>query len=212
MYFKDSYANRRSIENVLHATPMQAAAWYTPLAVGGIILAIGGGLILHIVSCHVLMMVSGLGFIISVLLFALLPSQSGDGPSTNFIYWAYIFPAMCCATIGVDITFNVANVFITSALPKRDQAAAGGVINSLMCLGIAFWLGISEVAVSTAQNMRDQSVSLREQYRIGFWIGVGLSIAAFLSIVTVRMGSASAEMTADEKAELEKQGKTIEAT
>lgn len=105
----------------------------------------------------------------------------------------------------MDIMFNVSNVFITTALPKRDQAVAGGVINSLMCLGIAFWLGIAEVAISTTQNLREGHLDLREQYRIGFWIGVGLAALAMVLTITVRMGSASADMTADEKAGLAQQ-------
>lgn len=146
------------------------------------------------------------------MLFALIPANPDDhGHSTSYIYWAYIFPAMCCGTIGMDIMFNVSNVFITTALPKKDQAAAGGVINSLMCLGIAFWLGITEVAISTAQNMRDSSLNLREQYRIGFWTGVGLASLALLLTMTVRMGSASADMTADEKAKLDKLAKGNES-
>lgn len=178
---------------------------------GGVILAVAGGLILHIISSHILLMISGLGYLFSVLLFALIPSQSDlHDHSTSYVYWAYIFAAMCCGTIGMDIMFNVSNVFITTALPKRDQAVAGGVINSLMCLGIAFWLGIAEVAISTTQNLREGQLDLREQYRIGFWIGVGLAALAMVLTITIRMGSASADMTADEKAGLAQQPKKKE--
>ncbi|PHH91386.1 hypothetical protein CDD83_641 [Cordyceps sp. RAO-2017] len=191
------------IETVLHTSPILSAAWFTPLAVGGMFLAIGGGLVLHIVSNRILMLISGLGFLLSTLLFALIPSS---GKSTSFIYWAYIFPAMLGGTIGVDITFNVTNVFITTAMPRRHQAAASGLINSLLYLGIAFWLGIAELAISATQQSKGaDSLDPRAQYQIGFWTGVGLAAVSLCLTVTVRMGQAEATMTADERAELERE-------
>ncbi|KAL3961447.1 hypothetical protein ACCO45_002970 [Purpureocillium lilacinum] len=189
-------------------TPILTAAWFVPLAAGGLFLAIAGGLVMHIIPNRLLMIISGLGFFLSSLLFALIPSPD-SGKSTSFLYWAYIFPAMLCGTIGVDITFNVTNVFITTAMPRRHQAAASGLINSLLYLGIAFWLGIAELAVSakvqTAGGTPDDLEAVldpRAQYQIGFWTGVALSAVALSLTCTVRMGQAEAGLTADEKAEL----------
>lgn len=152
------------------------------------------------------MIISGAGFLISVLLFALIPNQADGSPSTSFLYWAYVFPAMLCGTIGVDITFNVTNVYITTAMPRRHQAAASGLINSLLYLGLAFWLGISELAISQSVAAKgDKGLSLRQQYKIAFWIGVGLAVLALMLTSTIRMGSASSEMTADEKADMDRE-------
>lgn len=159
------------------------------------------------------MTISGLGFLLSVLLFALQPEQTPDsGLTTSKLYWAWIFPAMCCGTIGVDITFNITNVFITTAMPQNLQAAASGLINSLLYLGIAFWLGIAELAVSATLQGRGgaDSISPREQYRIGFWTGVALAVIALCLTVTVKMGQAEADMTADEKAEMAKRQREME--
>lgn len=179
-------------------SPLLAAAWFTPLAVGGVILAVGGGLVLHILPNRVLLVISQVGFLLSVLLFALIPDGHSSGRSTSSIYWAYVFPAMICGTIGVDITFNITNVFITTAMPRRLQSTASGVINSLLYLGMAFWLGVAELAVST--TVRGGHLDESGQYRIGFWTGVGLAGVALVLAAMVRMGKASAAMTADEKA------------
>ncbi|RDA92087.1 hypothetical protein CP533_3589 [Ophiocordyceps camponoti-saundersi (nom. inval.)] len=189
------------IENILGIKPLLAAAWFTPLAVGGMVLAIGGGLILHVVSNQILLTVSGLGFLLSVLLFALIPGPD-EGKSTSFIYWAYVFSAMLGGTIGIDITFNVTNVFITTAMPRRLQAAAGGLINSLLYLGVAFWLGVTQTAISAADERRP--IDAQAQYRIAFWTGVGLAALAVCLTVTVRIGQATAALTADERAEMER--------
>lgn len=189
------------LQTVLNTTPLQTAAWFTPLAVGGMFLAITGGLVLHLLPGRVLLILSGLGYLISVLLFAVMPAQSATGePSLTFLYWAYVFPAMLCGTIGVDILYNVTNIFITTAMPARLQATAGALINSLLYLGMAFWLGIGELAVSTTVEYRGEgNMNLREQYQVGFWLAVGLAGLALLLNATINLGEAAAEMTADEK-------------
>lgn len=191
----------RSIGNVLHASPILSAVWYTPLFVGGLFLALVGGLVLHLLPNQLLLILSSLGFLFSVMLFPLIPS---DGSlSTTQIYWMYMFPAMCCATIGVDLSFNVTNVFLTTALPKRDQAVVGGVSNCLIYIGSSFCLGCSELLISSVQKMRGgRRLTQGEQYHIGFWLGVGLAGVSLLLTLTMRLGSASAELTADEKEEL----------
>ncbi|KAJ8107950.1 hypothetical protein ONZ43_g6575 [Nemania bipapillata] len=146
-------------------------------------------------------MVSSAGYLLCCLLFALLPAQSDGKPSTSFLYWAYVFPAMLAGTIGVDIMFNVTNVYITTAMPRRLQATAGALINSFLYLGIAFWLGIGDLAIAiSVRNQGEESLGLREQYQIAFWTGVGLAVVSFLFIVTVNFGRAEAQMTVEEKA------------
>jgi MFS family permease len=189
----------------MHTSPILTAAWFTPLAVGGMVLAMIGGLVLHIIPNKILLIISTLGYILSALLFALIPDPETSGKSTSFIYWAYIFPAMIAGTIGVDITFNVTNIFITTAMPRRHQAAASGLINSLLYLGIAFWLGIGELAVSATVQSKGghDKIDDRSQYQIGFWTALGLAVASLCLVITIKMGSAEAAMTADEKAAME---------
>ncbi|ORY67381.1 major facilitator superfamily domain-containing protein [Pseudomassariella vexata] len=195
------------IETVLHTSPFQTAAWFAPLAVGGMILALTGGFVLHLIPGRILLIISGLGYILSVLLFAVMPEQSASGePSTSFLYWSHVFPAMICGTIGMDISFNVTNVFITTALPARLQATAGALTNCLVYLGIAFWLGVGDLAVATSQDLHGE-LGLREQYQIGFWTGVGLAALSLCLVATVKMGQAAAEMTADERARAEQEAK-----
>ncbi|KAI0965838.1 major facilitator superfamily-domain-containing protein [Xylaria arbuscula] len=192
------------VETVLHIGPILTAAWFLPLAGGGFVLAITGGFVLHILSGRILMGLSSAGYILCCLLFALLPKQTDNNPSTTFLYWAYVFPAMLAGTIGVDISFNVTNVYITTAMPRRLQATAGALINSTLYLGIAFWLGIADLAIATfVEDHSEESVSYRDQYQIAFWTGLGLAAVSLFFIVTVDFGRAEAQMTAEEKAALE---------
>lgn len=91
--------------HIMGGTPMQIVAWFTPMAVGGCILSAVGGLVLHLVPGTILVLFSGIAWIVAPLLFALMPVGGN--------YFAWLFPAMICATVGIDITFNVTNVFVS---------------------------------------------------------------------------------------------------
>jgi MFS family permease len=181
------------IEEVVGASPLLTAAWFVPMCVGGLILATIGGLILHLLPGRILLLISGAAYILSALLFAILPE--------TFNYWAYIFPAMICATLGIDITYNVSNIFITTSMPKARQGLAGAFMNSLLFLGIAFFLSFADLAVSETEDKGQ-----RESYKIAFWLATALASAGLIVMfLGVQIGKASSDLTVDERAELEQE-------
>jgi len=179
------------IEQVAGASPLLTAAWFTPMCVGGLILATVGGLILHLLPGRILLLISGTAYILSTLLFAILP--------VDFNYWAYIFPAMICATLGIDITYNVANIFITTSLPKARQGLAGSFMNSLLFLGIAVFLSFADLAVSETEER-----GRRGSYKVAFWLATALAGAGLvIMFLGVKIGKAKSDLTLDEREELE---------
>lgn len=173
------------------ATPLQIVAWTVPMAVGGLILSVTGGFILHKVSGTALMIISCLGYVGSGVLFAVIPIGGN--------YWAYVFPAMICGTIAIDISFNLANIFITTSMPKARQGLAGALIYCTMHMGIAVMLGFADI-VETQMKYLGQWKS----YKAVFWFQTGLCILGLLIVlVFVRIRHAKSELTADEKEELE---------
>ncbi|KAL5049107.1 hypothetical protein BDW71DRAFT_165552 [Aspergillus fruticulosus] len=172
------------------ATPFQMVAWTVPMAVGGLILSCLGGLIFHRVSGTVLLMISCLGYVGSGLFFAVVP-QGGN-------YWAFVFPSMICGTIGIDISFNLANIFITTNMPKSKQGLAGALINCTLHMGIAVMLGFADIV-----HTETGYLGKRKSYKAVFWYEVGL--AAFGLVVValfVRIKEAKSELTVDERAAL----------
>ncbi|KAK5047050.1 hypothetical protein LTR84_006992 [Exophiala bonariae] len=131
------------------------------------------------------LLISGLGYLLCVVLFAVIPAKN---PS----YWAYVFPAMLGATLGVDITYGVANIFITTSLPKNRQALAGAIINSEIFLGISFFLGVADMI---------QRYEHSDIYRGPFYLGVGCATTSLLIIAAfLHIGRAKSDLTADERA------------
>ncbi|KAI9713847.1 MAG: hypothetical protein M1820_000577 [Bogoriella megaspora] len=175
------------MENIMGGTPIQVVAWYAPLAAGGCIIASLGGLVLHLIPGSLLIIVASICWIISPLLFALIP------PGGN--YWAWVFPSMICATTAIDTTFNITNIFITTSLPMARQGLAGALINVLLQLGIALCLGWADV-VATQTSKYGEARS----YKNAFWFEVGCAgVALVLLVGFVRIDKAKSDLTADEK-------------
>ena len=104
-----------------------------------------------------------------------------------------------CATMGVDVTYGVSNIFITTSLPKNQQGLAGAVINSVWFLGNSFFLGVADMVESSQKGKTDS----KGRYKAVFWFATGSAVISLVIIAAfVRMGKAKSKLTIDEKAEL----------
>ena len=179
------------MQDILGATPLQVSAWYVPMCVGGVFISVAGGYVLHRISGTLLILIAGMGWIITSILFAVAP----DGAN----YWAYIFPSMICATIGIDILFNVANIFITTNLSSKKQGLAGALINSLLYIGIAFLIAFADVVQTQTRDL-----GLKKSYQAVFWYQLACAGTAFVIMgAFVRIRKAKSALTFDEKEALE---------
>ncbi|KAJ4511379.1 hypothetical protein HRR83_006629 [Exophiala dermatitidis] len=178
-------------QNVMGATPLQVVAWFTPMVLGGLALSTAEGFILHLVPGRLLLIISALGAIGSQLLLALVPVGGS--------YWAWILPATFLGTVGIDLSYNLITVFITTQLPKARQGLAGGLINSILQLGFAVVLGLCDII----QSYTVEGEGLRKSYKNTFWMGMATSVTS-LVLVTIwgRVPKAKSDLTADEKLEL----------
>jgi len=183
------------MEDILHASPLLTSAWFAPMCIGGLILCTIGGFIMHLLPGSILLLISGICTVLAVLLFAIIPE--------NPVYWAYVFPAMICATAGIDVTYNVTNVFITTSLPKHRQGLAGALINSILFLGISIFLGFADLAVAQTQA---RGKSVRESYKVAFWFAVASAgMGCIVMTLGVRIGKAKSGLTVEEKEELQRE-------
>ncbi|KAI8722961.1 MFS domain-containing protein [Fusarium sp. LHS14.1] len=178
-------------QNIMSASPLQVVAWYVPLGVAGLIISVIEGFILHLVPGRVLLIISGLGAVGSQLLIALIPLGGG--------YWAWVFPAVIFSTIGIDLSTILMTVFVTTTFPTAQQGLAGSVINSVLQLGVAFVLALTDVLQSATVD----EAGLGRSYKNTFWFGVGAAAVSLLILaIWGKVPKASSDLTADEKAEL----------
>ncbi|KAK0704521.1 major facilitator superfamily domain-containing protein, partial [Lasiosphaeris hirsuta] len=175
------------ISEYMGASALQTATWFAPMAGGGIILATAGGFTLHLLPGRVLLIISGLGSVASVLLFALMPNDAN--------YWAWVFPAMVGSTVGVDITFLVSNIFITTNVPRRRQGLAGGLVYCVLFVGISFFLGLADMAVAEETRRRPDGWG----HKVAFWFATASAALSLLIFATIKIGKAESEMTVEER-------------
>ncbi|KAL9108870.1 MAG: hypothetical protein Q9227_006401 [Pyrenula ochraceoflavens] len=174
-------------QNFMGASPLQVVAWYCPLITGGLIFSTAGGFVLHLIPGTALLLFSGAGWVGATLLMALMPEGAN--------YWAFVFPSMIFGTIGIDITFTVTNIFITTSLPDARQGLAGALINSILHLGIALMLGFADII-----QTETSSLGLRSSYQNVFWLSVAsTSTALLIMIFFIKINKAKSDLTADER-------------
>ena len=181
------------MEQSMGASTLQTVAWYTPMAAGGCIISIFGGCVLHLLPGTILLIIAGSAWIIAPLLFAVAPIGAD--------YWAYIFPSMVCATIGIDITFNVCNIYITTSTPRNQQGFAGAIVAFLFSFGGTVCLTIANMVKRNSQP----SLGERQSCQAVFWLEVGCAATATIILVAfVRIGEAKSDFTVEEKMEQDK--------
>lgn len=156
------------------------------MAAGGVVLATVGGFTLHFLPGRLLLIVSGMGHVVCVLMFALIPERGS--------YWAYVLPAMIGATLGIDITYNATNIFITTNIPHKHQGAAGALINSLLFLPISLFLGLADVVAASYESQGE-----RVSYKAAFWFGTGCAAMALVLFCHINTGKAESQLSVEEK-------------
>ncbi|GKT45240.1 uncharacterized protein ColSpa_05421 [Colletotrichum spaethianum] len=73
---------------------------------------------------------------------------------------------MTCATVGIDIMYNVSNIFITTSMKSDQQGIAGACVNGLLFLGMSFFLGWADLA---------SAAGARGDLKSGFQVALTLS-------------------------------------
>lgn len=185
-------------ENIMGATPLQVVAWYVPMVLGGLTLSTAGGFLLHLIPAKPLLILSGCGALGASLLLALVPVGGS--------YWAYIMPAMMLGTTAIDIAYNMTNIYMTTQLPSSQQGLAGGLINSILQLGITVLLGFSDIV----QSETLPSQGLRRSYKATFWFATATgAVTLLMNTFLVHIPKAKSDYTADEKRDLEKEARKL---
>lgn len=176
------------MEQSIGASTLQTVAWYAPMAAGGCIISIFEGYVLHLLPGTILLIITGTAWVIAPLLFAIAPSGVN--------YWEYIFSSMLYATIGIDITFNVYNIYITSSTPYNQQGFARAIIAFLLHFRGTVCLALAGVVKQKTLS----SLGERKSCQAVFWMEVGCaSMATIILVAFVRIGEAKSPIRAVEE-------------
>ena len=108
------------MQKIMAASPMQTVAWFIPMSIGGFMVSVLVGKVLHLVPGTLILLAAGAASVLAPLLFALAPVGAN--------YWTFVFPAMICGTLSIDLTFVVSTVHMSTSQPLEYQALAGARI------------------------------------------------------------------------------------
>ena len=173
-------------QNVWHMSSLMTAVHLLPMAIMGILVNIFAALVLHRISNKILMIVGAAAYTLSFLLFALNRESNS--------YWAFCFVGLCLCVIGADLEFNVANMYVVSALPPSQQSIAGSIFQTVtrLCQSVGFGIGTAVFnAVSENPTMGGywKNDSTTQPYSAVFWFAtaccaLSIVLASFLTIGT----------------------------
>ncbi|KAF2861163.1 major facilitator superfamily transporter [Piedraia hortae CBS 480.64] len=151
-------------QDVLHMSALQVAVHLLPMAIMGLLVNIVAGLILHKVSNKLIMLASTVCYCVAFLLLAVNRKSSS--------YWTFAFPSFCLVVIGADLQFNVANMYVMSAMPPSQQSIAGGIFQTATRLCMTLGLGISTAVFNSVQrkpSMSNYWDMATQPYTATFW-------------------------------------------
>lgn len=138
----DSFVSPSATTDPESVKGIMLSLYYTPMAVGGILFCVVGSSVLHIVPIKLLLIISGLAWIGAPLIFAVGP--------VPLYYWSEVLPSMICGTLGIDLTFTITAIFLSSSQPLKLQGVAGAVSSILVNLAMSFSLPISLIVKEAA--------------------------------------------------------------
>ncbi|PNS14286.1 Quinidine resistance protein 1 [Sphaceloma murrayae] len=171
-------------QEVQKLTPLETSVRFLPCAVAGFTLNLVAGALVHRISANLLV---NIGLFVTC---AAPLAMTFATPSSSF--WTSGFIANVLSAVGVDALFTVANLLITSVFPKKTQALAGGVFNTVGQIGKSVGVALSAVVASsvTAKTLYPDKHSpdaLMDGYRGSFWFNFGLCVMTLaLGLVGLR--------------------------
>lgn len=128
-----------------------------------------------------------LGNITASLLFILAPE---DAP-----YWLYVFPAMVCVTVSMDLVFNQVNAFLSAELPIHQQGIAASLSHALVHLSAPLLLAVAGQFATQVPGHE------QEDYTHAFWLQCACgvtSMAIFALLVPMEPVSAQSDISEEE--------------
>lgn len=121
----------------------------------------------------------GMGCLAMVIINALLATIRAD-----LIYWAMAFPAMFVSAFTIDLITTSAQIIASNNVPMKHQGVAGSLVGTLLSYGMSIGLGFAgTVEVHTS----DDGTNLLKGYHSAAYLAVGLSSAALILSLFIRI-------------------------
>ncbi|EXJ86790.1 hypothetical protein A1O3_03744 [Capronia epimyces CBS 606.96] len=157
-------------------TPIQVAAWFTPILVTGVASALAVGKIIGKVPASYIMAVGQLAFLVTSIIMAFRPPDS--------IYWTYFFFGTIIANIGMDTSLPAAIMIFASTVPRQYQGMGASIVMTIVNYSISLGLGFAGTIETNINHGGHTQADLLYGYRGALWFSVGLTgLGTVLSLI-----------------------------
>ncbi|KAB8337317.1 hypothetical protein FH972_021618 [Carpinus fangiana] len=159
-------------------TPLQLAAWYSPVIPSGLLAAFAVGKLLGKISPAWIMVIGMLGYSTGSILIATMPIDQ--------TYWGQFFFGVLIMGVGMDTSFPAATIIFSNAVPARYQGMGASLVATIVNYSISLGLGF---AGTVELQVNDGGITQQQKlhgYRGAFYMELGLAgLGLALSLIFV---------------------------
>ncbi|KAI1343499.1 major facilitator superfamily domain-containing protein [Xylariaceae sp. FL0016] len=153
------------------ASPLSVALYILPNAIVGVLATWLVSKTLHRLPGHWILTASMVFFGLGPVFF--LPQTA----STS--YWALSMPGVALATLGPDMSFAAAAIFITSSVPRSYQGSAGSLLVTVQNLSSAIMTSVSDSIGVKVDKLPDGDIGI-DGLKAIWWFGFACAMAGSL--------------------------------
>ena len=187
-----------SWQRLENSSALAVAVRLLPAMIGGIIINVIAGLVMHRVSNKLLMTIGAIGNVIACALLSGMNSyhrgHTLSGEEYGNMYWSFALPALLASVIGADFTFTVVNMYVMSSLPTAQQSVAGGMFNTVTRLVSSVGLGIQTGVFASLGGAgggtgEGSGKGGYRAYQATYWVSLGGAVVALGLLPFLRIGT-----------------------
>ncbi|KAL6719019.1 multidrug-resistance type transporter aminotriazole resistance [Lecanora helva] len=157
------------------ATPLQAAAWSSPVAISGMLASIATGFLLGRLKPAWVMTIALTAFITGTILITTAPVDQ--------MYWKQSFVCLVIIPWGMDMSFPAATLILSNAVSKKHQGIAASLVITIVNYSISLSLGFAGTIDSHVNNGGRTPEDILKGFRGAWYLAIGLAgLGLFLSL------------------------------
>ena len=157
------------LQQIRHLSPLLSSAWFSPVAIAGVIAAVATGKLLGPLKTPppVVMTMALLAFAVGDILAATAPVHQ--------VYWAQTFVSVIIMPFGMDMSFPAATLILSDAVKKEHQGIAASLVNTVVNYGISLGVGFAGTVEVHVNNGGRTEEDLLKGFRGALYLGIGLA-------------------------------------
>ncbi|KAL7934691.1 MFS general substrate transporter [Trichoderma chlorosporum] len=109
--------------------------------------------------------------------------------AANILHRTFVFPSLLTNVMGLDLQFNVTNMYVMQSLPPHQQSLAGGIFNMFIRLGTTIIFGMSTAVYNSVKNSAQGQDDVFKPYKRAFYVSLGFAALACVFVPFLRIGT-----------------------